>query len=100
MRPQRSAHPSDVPKILHVDPPTPQPRYPPPSFRGGPQIDSITPMFQTGFSLFSNSFGIYPTYINAQHAGQEANAVGPNADDNSISLRMDLEMKINKHDKQ
>jgi hypothetical protein len=100
LRPPRPGQPSDQPKVFHIDPPAPHVRYPAPSFRGVPQMDSMTPMFHSGFSLFSNSFGIYPTSIGTQHAGQEVDASGTSADDNSISLRRNLEMEINRHDKQ
>jgi hypothetical protein len=64
------------------------------------QIDSMMSMFQSRFSLFSNSFRIYLTFIDTQHAGQEADAGGTSADDKTISLRRNLEMEINRYDKQ
>jgi hypothetical protein len=97
LRPPKSAHLSDQPNMFNLDA---QVRFPVPSFRGVPQIDSITPMFPSGFSLFSNSFGIYPTSIDTQHAGEAADAGSTSAGDNSISLRRNLEMEINRHKKQ
>jgi hypothetical protein len=55
----------------------------------------MIPMSQSGFSPFSNTFGIYLTAIGTQHIGQEADAGGTSADENTISLRRNLEMEIN-----
>jgi hypothetical protein len=70
-----------------------QPNYPPP-LPVIPLSDSIGGLMHSGFSIFSNSFGVFPTSPDALKHGI-IDGQGVRADD-SLSLRQNLELEIMK----
>jgi hypothetical protein len=75
------------------------PPYPPPSlgrfgpFAVGVGDVSFGSLFHSGFSLFSNSFGVFPPTIEPSGVHSGTDAKGGTSED-TISLRKNLEMEI------
>ena len=82
-----------APAVTYPPPPPPEPEPRVPMFEPPPKLpltDSINPLMHTGFSLFSNSFGIFPPTLDSAGFDKGGETAG-----GAVSLRKGLEQILN-----